>query len=828
MKFFCALAAMGALLACGGDDAAELPALVEDPAVEQGCATDRPSAGATRAKRVVCTEELLSGRMAAGRVGDLLLENSRIRVIVRGPGDGLYLYGTTGGALVDAAQHGADDLLQEIVPLIELNTGRFTELVIVEAGDDGPAEIAVRGIAEPTPLFASALGTQPANVIVEQRYRLEPDDIAVAIETRVYSQPGVSASQAVGLIDALFLGGEIQTRFPGRDGGPARGPFLASHGSSTSYGIVFHRDDAPAITLLELVFFKLLESPTLSVDGDSLTRYFVVGDGSMSSVVDRSWELYGETTTTVSGTTAPNVDVVARDSSEAVASIARSGDDGSYAFDLPAGSYTLTAEAANRAPGQPVSVDVGASDVSADLVAGDSGAIELTATGDGVGTVARIAISGTGDSAPYERIEYSAADGHASVGVPPGSYTISVSKGMEYDAFTATEVIVPPNGAAAITAPLARVLDTDGWISVDPHMHSEMSIDSSVPLDRRLLSVAAEGVEVAVSSDHDFVVDYAPIATELGLDATLATISGQESSSLIIGHINAWPTPVDPNRPGGGAIPWYGNGPSTVFELAREGDPDRIVQVNHPWHALGLFTAIDFDRATLMATRSGDDLGIPGEELNDFSFDALEVGNAKTNESFERVFGDWLAFVSSGFRITATGASDSHGDDAYIGEARTFVYVGPGQDDPAIIDAETLNDAIRDQHVVVAQGIFVTAGLVLPGGGASIPGELVDLSGESEAIVRIRVQAPPWLPAAAVVIYELDTEIMRIPLDQGDTQAVRYEADVALPIDATDTLFVVVVEAGGDGSPVMDQPEPSFTNPLYVDADGDGSFEASR
>jgi len=114
---------------------------------------------------------------------------------------------------------------------------------------------------------------------------------------------------------------------------------------------------------------------------------------------------------------------------------------------------------------------------------------------------------------------------------------------------------------------------------------------------------------------------------------------------------------------------------------------------------------------------------------------------------------------------------------------------------------------------------------VLPGGGASIPGDLVDLSGEAEAILRIQVQAPPWLPVAAVVIYERDTEIMRIPLDVSATQAVRYEADVTLPLDTTDTLFVVVAEAGGDGSPVMGQPKPSFTNPLYVDANGDGSFD---
>ncbi len=814
---------------CGGrgSDQLGMAPLLEDPAMETACITVLPSLGQTRAKRVVCSDELLSGRMAAGRTGDYLLENSKIRVIIRGPGHGLYLYGTTGGAMIDAAQHGRDDLLQEIVPLVEFNTGIFDEIVVVEAGDDGPAELVVRGAAVPTPLFAWALGTEAAQVIIEQRYRLAPDDIAVAVETRVYAEPDSTTDVTeFGLIDVLFFGGRIDHRIAGADDDSNRGPFLASSGTSTSYGIVFDRNTTPVVSLLEIVFFKLLLHPAITVDVETLTRYFVIGDGSFSSVVDRAWQLYGEETATVSGSSSPLVEIVARTESGSVASIARTGEDGSFAFDLPLGTYTLSAEAANRLPGPPMQLSLvaAASDIS--LQAGATGVITLTATVDSAMVVARVAISGVGESAGIERLEYTAPDGTLSVGLPPGSYRVTVSKGMEYDAFSAEDVVVAANGQVALQAALTRVLATDGWISVDPHMHSEMSIDSNVPLDERLLSIAGEGVEIAISSDHDFIVDYAPVATELGLGAELATQSGQESSSLILGHVNAWPSPVDPDKPGGGAIAWYGAGPKTLFELARAGDPSRIVQVNHPWDPLGLFTAIGFDRETLKATKSGADLDIPGADLNNFDFDALEVGNKKTPGSFEPSFLDWLALVSGGFKITATGASDSHGDDAYVGEARTYVYVGTGLDDPAIIDLAAVNTAIRNQRVVVAQGVFVTAGVVLTGGSASIPGEVVDLSAATEAVLRIRVQAPPWLPVGALVIYERDEEIMRIALNEADTQAIRYQEDLVLPLDTRDTLFVVAVEAAGDGRPVMeDKPQPSFTNPVYVDRDGNGAFD---
>ena len=794
--------------------------------METDCITVLPEAGQTRAKRVVCSDELLSGRMAAGRTGDYLLENSKIRVIIRGPGHGLYLYGTTGGAMIDAAQHGADDLLQEIVPLVEFNTGIFEEIVVVEAGDDGPAELVVRGVAVPTPLFEWALGTEAAQVTIEQHYRLAPDDIAVAIETRVYSAPDSTIDETeFGIIDVLFFGGRIDHRIAGAEDGAPRGPFLASTGSSTSYGIVFDRSTSPVVSLLEIVFFKLLLHPAITVDVDSLTRYFVIGDGSFSSVVDRAWQLYGEETATVSGSSSPQVDIVARTESGSVATIARTSDDGSFAFDLPLGTYTLSAEASDRLPGPSTELSLSAPVTDLSLQAGDSGAITLSATADTAPSVARVAISGVGESAGIERLQYTAPDGSLSVGVPPGTYNVTVSKGMEYDAFSAADVVVAANDQVALQAALTRVLATEGWISVDPHMHSEMSIDSSVPLDERLLSIAGEGVEIAISSDHDFVVDYAPITTELGLDSELATQSGQESTSLIIGHVNAWPSPVDPDKPGGGAIAWYGQGPKTLFELARAGDPTRIVQVNHPWDALGLFTSIGFDRETLKATKTGADLEIPGADLNNFDFDALEVGNKKTPQSFDESFLDWLALVSGGYKITATGASDSHGDDAYVGEARTFVYVGTGVDDPATIDTEAVNTAIRNQRAVVAQGVFVTAGVVLPGDTASIPGDIVDMSAATEAVLRIRVQAPPWLPVAALVVYERDEEIMRIDLSEADTQPIRYEADLTLPLDARDTLFVVAVETAGDGRPVMDeQPKPSFTNPVYVDRDGDGAF----
>ena len=63
-------------------------------------------------------------------------------------------------------------------------------------------------------------------------------------------------------------------------------------------------------------------------------------------------------------------------------------------------------------------------------------------------------------------------------------------------------------------------------------------------------------------------------------------------------------------------------------------------------------------------------------------------------------------------------------------------------------------------------------------------------------------------------------------MPSGDTAAVRYDQTVTVPIDGTDTFFVVRVNPAGAGSPVLGTPDASFTNPLLVDADGDGSWTA--
>ena len=135
--------------------------------------------------------------------------------------------------------------------------------------------------------------------------------------------------------------------------------------------------------------------------------------------------------------------------------------------------------------------------------------------------------------------------------------------------------------------------------------------------------------------------------------------------------------------------------------------------------------------------------------------------------------------------------------------------------------------ALRARAATVSQGVFVTAALRDPATGDFVlPGAVVDLSGETTARLQIKVQAPPWMPVARIRIYAGREEVDTIELDPGDTLPVRYDQNrnIPLPDGEADSFFIVLVETAGPGTPVLGETDPSFTNPLFYDGNGDGDW----
>jgi hypothetical protein len=791
--------------ACGDDAPPTGPQpLTPDPDVETGC-TDAITGSRARAKVIDCAAELAPGRLAAGRTGDFLLENDRIRVIVRGPGAGYYLHGGSGGGIIDAVRRTetgwSEDLVKEILPAVDLTVGAFDELVITEAGDDGAAELTVRGPASQLELIAAAGSREVPDVIIERRYRLSPGATEIEMLTKVFTTDGGNVDTSHDLYDAMFLGGRAPSFIPGKGPveGQTQGDFVATSGTTTSYGLVYGED----LTLIDLAGIRLVEGA--SVDSTGTTHYFLVGDGSIASITEQGWARRDIATLTYDVRATPGVDIHVTDGDKPITVARPIGSDATIA--LPAtGTYAMQAIAVGAAPGPVIPISNGAI-----AERGPSGTLAITVRDDATSTPlpARVVIEGTGEG----RLVWTDATGNLSVPVVPGTLRVTISRGLEYDAFVASSVVVADGATVPVDARLERVVDTAGWISVDTHLHSEMSTDSTLPLDDRVWAVAAEGVEVPISTDHDMITDYAPVIRELGLDDWLGTMIGAEVSSLIWGHLNGFPFIPKPDRTGNGAPSWLAKSPAQVFQAMSDTGNDAIVQINHPRDgSSSLFDALDLDPSTGIAHANPVTLGLPSDtDLSDLSgADAIEVANGSSEGDFEQVFDDWLKLVTAGSQTCATGSSDSHGASAYAGEARTYVYVGAGNDNPGTVDPDAIVAAIRARRVVVGVGAFVTASI-----GTAMPGDTAQVTGSFQ--LHIKVQAAPWRPLSRIRIYQGSTELQSITLDPQDTNATRYDAMMTLTAPTSDTFYVIRVDNAGSGAPVNDNSMPSFTNPIFVD-----------
>lgn len=822
-----------ALSACGDNSSRSAPPLEDDPAVERGCdpVGDSPDPF-SRAKRVDCAEEVPTGLLAAGREGDILLENDRIQVVLRGGEEGFLYPGSPPGGLIDAARRGGDDLVKEITPLIQLNVSAATEIALVEAGDDAPAAVVVRGTGVPHPFLLATLTTPEVGLTIETRYELAPGATHVVVRTSVAAIEGVARPAEIQVGDMVLVGGTAAFWVPGAGyaEGVEAGPMMASAGSATtSYGVVYPNGDTLQLNDLGV---DVAAGPRRPWDHpEPFERLLVVGDGSVSSVTDVGYAMRGEIAT-IAGTLVPAppeaspwTDVVIEDLAGEPITLARADAGGAFEVAVPPGTYQVRAASAAHAPASIIEVDAG--DAAVDVPLGATGTLRITVA-DAVSAAAlpaRVLLHVDGEDAP--RILYADGTGELLLPLPPGTYDVDVSRGIEYDAFSAQGLVVAAGAATEVPAVLERVVDTAGWIAVDTHLHSEMSSDSTIPLVDRLRAVAGEGVELAIATDHDFLTDYGPYLAGLSLEGVVAYRIGCEVSSRVWGHTNGWPLQPDPDRGGRGAFVWHERSPAQVYDALREAGPDTVIQVNHPRRTNSFFDAIDFDPDTVSAQADPADLGLPpGTDLDDFDFDAVEVANGK-KDPFDLTFADWLALIASGHPAAGTGSSDSHNASQFSGASRTYVYVGEGADDPASLDLDAVDAALRARKATVSQGAFVTAAIEDPGTGEPVaPGETAELAGETMARVRVRVQAPPWAPLATLRIYVGREEAMVIELDPAATDVLRYDGVVELPLSGNaDSFVIVLVEPAGPGLPVLDDVGPSFTNPLLFDQDGDGGFD---
>ncbi|MDB5217786.1 MAG: hypothetical protein JWO86_5713 [Myxococcaceae bacterium] len=808
----------------------------------------QPSANARSHAHPMKAGEQLGGPNATGKAGDWMLENDEVVFVIDALGGGGG-FAESGGNLVDAADAKVrkDELGQLFTYFGTFpRQGVYTK---IEATDlpTGEAIIVARG----RELYDASLE-------VETEYRLAGADRALLVSTTV-KNTGKADVMLPALGDAIQWGG-AEKLAPGKAvgfKGASSGPFIGGVGRFTSYAITTPDGTIAAMSGGAWTDTEQKKNVTIAAGAsETYQRVFAVGErADVASIVT---ELTKASEGAVGGLEISLVDaagkavkapagakvVLATPAGDEVMTIIAPTADIMFGGEVPPGKWLVAyAPSAGRravAVGK-ATVDVKKGAVAkvslavTDVAKIDAGCTEKDASGAEIVPVlpCKVTFEGLdGTAAPDlgpahvtgpAKNQLIANSGE--VAVAPGKYRLTFTRGPEYGA-EVSEVVLAPGATRTVSAALRRVVDTSGYLATDFHQHTILSADAPVSTRDRILSNAAEAVELAVATEHNVIADLAPLVRELGMSRFVVSIPGDElttdASKKPWGHANVFPLAVDATKARGGAPAVRDRLAHEVFEEMRSRPgPRSVLQVNHPRSGTnGYFDQLGFDPKTGVGTGAGYDA----------DFDALEVWNGRNVDARMKVLDDFLALLRTSHPVTAIADTDTHGIVGQeAGLPRTYVRVT--KDDALDAwDASRTDDLVRNvrekRDVVLTNGPFlrVTANGVGIGGIAAARGGLVEVKVHVATSSFAAVDHAELRVAGSA---KIDSK-PAVTLVPKKTASGALEADVTFTVRASaDDAFVVIVSGSRPMKPMFSGEDRellpwAMSGAIWIDANGDG------
>lgn len=456
------------------------------------------------------------------------------------------------------------------------------------------------------------------------------------------------------------------------------------------------------------------------------------------------------------------------------------------------------------------------------------------------------------------------ATGEVETTIRSGTYEVFASRGIEH-AVDSKLVNIGEGETQQVRLIVRRAITTPGFLSADLHIHSARSSDSSAPLRDRVISYAAEGVEVMVSSDHDFILNYQPVIEELGLTHHITSMTGNEVTTTLtrffqndidtadplsgfgIGHFNGWPLQVIPEARRDGAPEDEFVEPNIIYDRLRSLGAS-IVQLNHPESpGIGFLEIIGFDADKPITEPPNSFLlkeAITGSGTRNIDFDTIEIFNGPSIPDYLLSRQDWFNLLNQGILKAATAVSDSHRVVVdHAGFPRT--YVESRTRDLRHFGPEEFNDNLKAMKAIGTSGPFLTVRAIgakafsltgEPSKGVSDIGRLVRPLRSGNLRFLVIVRAAPWIPVEEIRIFANGQLVESIPVTP-TTSPIRFVDLITLPNLTQDTYFVLEAGQVLPEDPTQQPPslalmgivEPgvaslAFTNPIFVDWDGNGEF----
>jgi hypothetical protein len=436
------------------------------------------------------------------------------------------------------------------------------------------------------------------------------------------------------------------------------------------------------------------------------------------------------------------------------------------------------------------------------------------------GTLQPLCAEPAGDVAVRIGVVYT-RNGQAVLSLPPGEYVLHAGRGMEWSV-EKTAISLSAGDVKPVALKLRREVPTEGWIALDSHIHTlTHSGHGDAKIEERMLTIAGEGIELAVATDHNHHTDYAPSAASMGVAERFTSVIGNEVTTKH-GHFNAFPI-----QAGAPVVNHQQEDWAKLLPEIRAMPGVKVITLNHPRDLHSGFAplgGVQFNPKT-GKHRHADALDI----------DAMEVITSGAMQSdIHLLYRDWFALLNRGHRIAAIASSDTHDVNRFIlGQGRT--YVAAKDADPAKLDLDEVWRSYKEGRLLVSLGLLAQVKV----NGKFGVGDLATGIGESLE-VEATVFGPAWAQADRVELYANGIMIreQKIEDDHRAGEKTRVMWKIGKP--AHDVHLVVIATGPGVTEPFWEIPRPyqptskafvsrviGSTNPVWVDADGDGRFESA-
>ncbi len=412
------------------------------------------------------------------------------------------------------------------------------------------------------------------------------------------------------------------------------------------------------------------------------------------------------------------------------------------------------------------------------------------------------------------------ATGQGRVMLPAGDYRVYGGRGFEYS-LDQQHVSLAPGAMATVDLTVRREVRTEGYVACDPHMHTVThSGHGDATMEERMITLAGEGIELPIATDHNVHIDYEAAARAVGVRSHFTPVMGNEVTTSV-GHFNIFPVADGAPVPDASGKHW-----DDVFRAIGETPGVRAIILNHARDIHGGFRPFGpavYD-ATTGAHRNGWRL----------QANAMEILNSgATQTDVLQLTRDWMIQLNRGHVMTPVGSSDSHDVSRYIvGQGRTYIRVNDR--DPGAIDVDAAMEAFVAGRVMVGYGLLAE----LRVNERHRSGDLVTLDGLADRVtVDIRVLGPHWVEANRVQLFQ-NGELLReesIARGADNTPGVIWTGQWTIERPEKDVHLVAIATGPGVEGPWWRMAKPyQPTSPdfvpqafgcsgaVWIDGDGDG------